>query len=57
MGLLDHREVAGRDGLENERWRALEVHNTLVEPIKDKMSAAERKGRKIKLAELPRIFR
>jgi len=56
MGLLDHHVVAGRDGLENERWRALEVHNTLVDPI-EKQNRKGEKNKAVKIEQLPRIYR
>lgn len=33
MGLLGQHEVSGRDGGENLKWMALEVHNQLVKPV------------------------
>ncbi|KAJ1492756.1 hypothetical protein T484DRAFT_1770346 [Baffinella frigidus] len=39
MGLLGLHEVQGREGKENDRWRALEVHNELANPVDAKKHA------------------
>jgi len=54
MGLLNYHEIPGREGKENQRWQALEIHNRLLSPLDAKK---EKSGaRAIDVSQLPRIF-
>eukprot|EP00960_Hanusia_phi_P047852 758619-Hanusia_phi.AAC.2 len=54
MGLLNYHEVPGREGKENQRWQALEIHNRLLSPLEAKKEKSH--VRAIDVSQLPRIF-